>query len=155
VGVKHNSKGRVQYWNGFKFHVDVAEDGFPLSAITTSASLHDSQVAIPLAKKTAERTFACYTLMDKAYWAKAILEVHEQLGCVPIVPGKVTRAGEPTPLDPDRLERFKGRTVVERFYSMLKDRLGGRSVMVRGHAKVHLHLMLGLLACAALVVLRC
>jgi hypothetical protein len=155
TGVKHNSKGRVQYWHGYKLHVDVAEDGLPLAALTTSASLHDSQAAIPLSKMSHERCFGCYKLMDKAYWAKPILDFERSLGSVPIVPGKVTRAGDPRPLDPDRKKRFKDRTGVERFNSMMKDHLGARFVRVRGHAKVHLHLMTGVLACAALVILRC
>ena len=37
------------------------------------------------------------------------------------------------------------RTVVERAYSRLKDEFGACSVRVRGHAKVHLHLMLGVI----------
>jgi K+-transporting ATPase c subunit len=35
--------------------LDVNDDGLPISVVTTSASLHDSQVAIPLAKLTAQR----------------------------------------------------------------------------------------------------
>jgi hypothetical protein len=155
TGVKHNSKGRAQYWDGYKLHVDVTEDGFPLAALTTSASVHDTQAAVPLSKKSNERCFGCYKLMDKAYWSKPIIQFEMGQGSVPIVPGKVTRAGDPLPLDPDRQERFKDRTVVERFNSRLKDNLGGRFVRVRGHAKVHLHLMMGVLACAALVILRC
>ncbi len=154
VGVKHNSKGRTQYWTGYKFHVDVGEDGMPFSATTTSASLHDTQVAIPLAKKSAERCQAFYTLMDKAYWSKDIAEFHRSIGIEPIVPDKTTRSKKAIPLDFHRQDRFKGRTVVERFFSRLKDNLGASHLRVRGHAKVHTHLMFGLLACAALVVLE-
>jgi len=154
VGVKHNSKGREQYWTGYKFHVDVAEDGMPLAAITSSASLHDSQVEIPLAKKSAELCAALYALMDKAYWAKPIVQFHLDSGIQPIVPGKTTKAGPAIPLESDRQSRFKGRTVVERFFSRLKDCLGATNVRVKTHGKVHLHLMFGLLACAALVLLE-
>lgn len=34
---------------------------------------------------------------------------------------------------------------MERAYSRLKDSFGARYVRVRGHAKVHLHLMLGVI----------
>jgi len=38
----------------------------PISAVLTSASLHDSQVAIPLATMTTQRVTYCYELMDSA-----------------------------------------------------------------------------------------
>jgi hypothetical protein len=53
VGTKIDSKGNKRHWVGYKFHVDVGDGGIPLSAVTTSASVYDSQVAIPLAKMTA------------------------------------------------------------------------------------------------------
>lgn len=51
-GTKKNTKGHTEFWNGFKLHLDVNDFGTPLSAVLTSASLHDSQVAIPLMKMT-------------------------------------------------------------------------------------------------------
>ena len=55
VGTKNNSKGYKVSWTGYKLQVDVADGGIPISAILTSASTHDSQVAIPLAKMSSER----------------------------------------------------------------------------------------------------
>ena len=55
VGVKRDAKGHQESWNGYKLHIDAADGGVPLSCILTSASLHDSQVAIPLATLTAAR----------------------------------------------------------------------------------------------------
>ena len=69
-GCKRNSKGKTQYWRGYKFHIAVADGDFPIAACLTSASGH------------------------------------------------------------------------------LHDAYGGRTVRVRGHAKVLLHLMLGLLVIA-------
>ena len=43
-------------------------------------------------------------------------------------------------------QRYKERTAVERAYSRLKDDFGGRHVRVRGHCKVHAHIMFGVLA---------
>ena len=37
-------------WIGYKLHLDVADGDIPISGLLTSASLHDSQAAIPLAK---------------------------------------------------------------------------------------------------------
>jgi hypothetical protein len=56
--------------------------------VLTSASVHDSQVAIPLATMSTQRV-TCYELMDSAYWAQHIKENSRQLGHVPIVEPKV------------------------------------------------------------------
>ena len=54
VGVKNNAKGVRETWVGYKLHIDAADGGVPVSGLLTSASLHDSQAAIPLASLTAE-----------------------------------------------------------------------------------------------------
>ena len=68
-----------------KLHLDTADCGVPLSAILTSASVHDSQVAIPLAMMTAGRVTNLYDLMDSAYDAREIHQTSERLGHVPII----------------------------------------------------------------------
>ena len=55
VGTKKNSKGYKSTWVGYKLHIDVADGQIPIGCILTSASLHDSQAAIPLATMSAER----------------------------------------------------------------------------------------------------
>ena len=62
----------------YKLHVDTADGGIRVSCIMTSASTHDSQVAIPLGTLTAGRVENLYDLMDAAYdsieiWAYSIL----------------------------------------------------------------------------------
>ena len=74
VGAKKNSKGHKQAWIGYKLHVDVNDCGLPISAAMTAASLHESQVAIPLMKMTSERIDYLYDLMDSAYDAQPIYE---------------------------------------------------------------------------------
>jgi len=37
-------------WRGYKLHLDCVDGDIPVSAIVTSASVHDSQVAIPLSQ---------------------------------------------------------------------------------------------------------
>ena len=49
-GRKKNSKGKILQWRGYKLHLDVADGDVPISAILTSASVYDNQVAIPLAQ---------------------------------------------------------------------------------------------------------
>src|ERR1700731_1462389 len=48
VGCKKNRKGYKETWNGYKLHLDVARGQIPVSCVLTSASVHDSQVAIHL-----------------------------------------------------------------------------------------------------------
>ncbi len=153
VGTKIDSKGNRRYWVGYKFNVDVADRGLPISALTTSASLHDSQVAIPLARMSAERVTSWYDLMDSAYDAELIYQVSRELGHVPIIePNDRGHAVEP--MEPDRERRYDNRTAAERFFSRLEDDYGGRMIRVRGQPKVHLHLMFGLLAVFAEAILR-
>jgi len=64
VGTKRNAKGYKESWRGYKMHIDTADGDVPVSCILTSASLHDSQAAIPLARMTAERVDHRYELMD-------------------------------------------------------------------------------------------
>ena len=125
--------------------------------VLTGASVHDSQVAIPLATMSASRVQYCYELMDSAYDAVEILEHSRETGHVPIVDPKAVRQPKSTflPGKPKRQlswaesDRFRERTMVERVYSRLKDEFGGRYVRVRGASKVMAHLMFGVLALTA------
>ena len=69
---------------GYKLHLDTIDGGIPVSALVTSASLNDSQVAIPLATITGERIINCYDLMDAAYDVPTIIEHSQSLGHVPL-----------------------------------------------------------------------
>ena len=143
VGAKLNAKGHLTFWIGYKMHLDVNDAGLPITAVTTSASVHDSQVAIPLEKLTAQRVTSLYALMDSAYDAKLIEQCCRSHGHVPIIDRK-RRRGEKPHWDPATAQRFKERTAVERANSRLKDHFGGRHLRVRGHAKAHSHLMFGI-----------
>src|SRR5579859_5088886 len=85
LGVKKNNQGTKQYWRGYKLHLDVADGQIPISAVLTSASVHDSQVAIPLMTLTSQRVVHLYELMDSAYDANAIHAHSRQLNHVPII----------------------------------------------------------------------
>src|SRR4051794_12212442 len=67
VGTKRNAKGHQESWIGYKLHIDTADGAIPLSCVLTAASVHDSQVAIPLATMTAAKVTNLYDLMDSAY----------------------------------------------------------------------------------------
>jgi hypothetical protein len=143
-GCKTDANGKTSFWKGVKVHVDWADGSIPLNAVTTSASMHDSQAAIPMMKQTSQRAISLYDEMDSAYDANLIHQVSRGLGHVPIIdihPRRTTAA----PFDPPTVERYKNRTAAERGNARLKDEFGGRHVRVRG-PKVHTHLMFGLLA---------
>jgi len=148
VGTKINAKGHKTSWIGYKLHVDSIDGDIPVSAILSSASLHDSQAAIPLAQMTAERITSLYDLMDAAYDAPQIKSYSVGLGHVPIIDTNLRR-GEKKEMDPAQAVRFRNRSTAERVNSNLKDNYGGRFVRVRGAAKVMTHLMFGLIAITA------
>lgn len=162
VGTKKNSKGHKETWIGYKLHIDMADGDIPISALLTSASVHDSQVAIPLAKMTADRITNLYDLMDAAYDCQPIKEFSMHLGHVPIIDinprsDKELKAELEAESKRRRLLnlkfpeelRYNERSGSERVNGRAKDDYGATTVRVRGHAKVYCHLMFGLLAMAA------
>jgi hypothetical protein len=162
-GRKTSSKGHQQYWRGYKLHWDVADGQIPISAVLTSASVHDSQVAIPLATMSSQRVTYCYELMDAAYDAGEIVAHSRAMNHVPIVDpahrGRKTKS-EFWPGPPRReltwaeADRYRERTLVERVNGRLKDEFGGRQIRVRGARKVMAHLMFGVLALTVDQLLR-
>jgi len=154
IGTKLNSKGHTEHWIGYKLHLDVADGQIPISAILTSASVHDSQVAIPLAQMTAQRVINCYDLMDAAYDAKPLRAFSAQLGHVPLIDFNRRTPGDLRDFSPCEAQRFRERTTVERVNGRLKDEFGARTIRVRGAKKVMEHLMFGLLALTAEQLLR-
>jgi hypothetical protein len=140
-------------WKGYKLHLDVSDGGIPLTALLTSASLHDSQAAIPLEKMTAQRVKSLYSLMDSAYDAKEIRKVVEGEDKVALI-SPHNRQGQTNWLTPAQQQRFRERSTVERTYARLKDDFGARHVRVRGAAKVMAHLMFGVLALTAEQLVR-
>jgi Transposase DDE domain/Transposase domain (DUF772) len=153
-GCKTNSQGNQEFWIGYKLHLDIADGQVPISCVLTSASVHDSQVAIPLARMTADRVTNLYDLMDCGYDSQHIREYSQRLGHVPIIDRQKRGSEQPAPLDPAQKLRFRERTTAERVYSRLKDQFGGRFVRVRGHAKIMAHVMFGVLALTVDQLLR-
>ena len=167
VGVKQGAKGHQESWVGYKLHLDVADGGIAISCLLTSASLHDSQAAIPLATLTAARVTNLYDLMDVAYDAPEIRAHSASLGHVPIIAVNPRRSASHkrdlhTEAQARRAvghvypeqRRYRERTTVERVNGRLKDDFGGRQVGVRGHAKVLCHLMFGMVALTVEQLLR-
>ena len=165
TGAKRNAKGHVINWTGYKLHIDTADGDIPISCLLTSASVHDSQAAIPLASITAGRVTSLYDLMDSAYDAPEIWDKSRALGHAPIIDAKPRRgckaqavaeelARRRAGYEPAEVIRYNERTAAERVNGALKDSYGGRTVRVRGHAKVFCHLMFGILALTAEQLMR-
>ena len=147
-GTKKDSKGKKQTWRGYKLHLDTIDGDIPISWLVTSASLHDSQAAIPLAQMSAGRVTSLYDLADAAYDAKEIRQMSERLGHVAIIDHN-PRRGEKKEFAPAQAIRYRQRSSAERVNSHLHDNHGGRHIRVRGAAKVAAHLSFGLLVIAA------
>lgn len=153
VGTKKNSKGYKTTWIGYKLHLDCIDGDIPISAILSSASLHDSQAAIPLAQMSCERVTNLYDLMDAAYDSPEIHAFSESLGHRPIIDNN-PRRGEKILMDTATKSRFAERSSAERVNSNLKDNYGGRTVRVKGASKVMAHLMFGVVSIAAMQIFR-
>jgi hypothetical protein len=152
-GSKCNAQGYKNSWNGYKLHIDTADCGIPVSALLSSASMHDSLAAMPLALMTAERVTNCYDLMDAAYCSSVLREHSRSLGHVPLIDHN-PRKGEKIEFTPSEAQRYKERSQAERTNASLKDDYGGRFVRVRGNSKVMSHLMFGMLALTAEQLMR-
>jgi hypothetical protein len=152
-GVKQDTHGKRHFWVGYKAHIDWADCGYPLAVVLTSASTHDSQVAIPMAKNLASKRTVFYEIMDTAYDANEIIEAIDELNHRPII-AIHSRRKNALPFDPATEERYKVRTVAERGNSRLKDGFGCRHIRVRGATKVLQHVMFGVLALSADVLLK-
>ena len=152
---------------GYKLHVDTADGGIPISCIMTSASTHDSQVAIPLGTLTAGRVENLYDLMDAAYdsieiWAHCILLGHKPI--IDVNPRRSVDMQEALKQEkkarrtlglffPEE-RRYVERSGSERINGRLKDEFGGRHVRVRGYDKVLAHLMFGMTVLTASQLMR-
>ena len=166
-GVKKDSRGNLMHWNGYKLHLDTIDGDIPVSAIVTSASVHDSQVAIPLATVTAKRITNCYDIMDAGYDDLCIFEHSKSLGHVPLIK-KNPRSSKESQRElkeenlarkilnwmPAEVVRCNARSGSERANSRIKDEFGALHIRVRGHTKVTCHLMFGVLVLAADQLIR-
>jgi hypothetical protein len=167
VGAKRNARGHQESWIGYKLHIDTADGEIPVSCVLTAASVHDSQVAIPLATITAGRVTNLYDLMDSAYDVAAIKQHSRNLNHVPIIdvnPRAAPGLKQELADEAKRLRRvghrmaeqvrYGERSTAERVNGGLKDNHGGRTVRVRGPDKVMCHLMFGILSFTVLQLVR-
>jgi len=161
-GGKKDSKGNAMYWTGYKLHVATIDGGIPVSAIVTSASMHDSQAGIPMLALTTKKIINCYDLMDSAYDIPQISEYSKLLNHIPLIDKNPRRNKELQAVKENEAKarkvlnwapaedvRYNARSGVERSNSRLKDEFGACRFRVRGHVKVTCHLMFSILVLAA------
>lgn len=153
VGTKIDSKEHKTSRIGCKPRIDTIDGDIPVSAILTSASLHDSQAAIPPAQMTAQRIGNLYDLKDSAYDAATMKDFSMKPGHVPII-GRNQRRGEKKGMSPAEKIRYAQRSSAGRVNPDLKDNHGGSGIRVRGAAKVMTRLMFGLIVITANQLIR-
>jgi len=167
VGCKRNSKGHTETWIGYKLHIDTLDNGTPVSSVVTSASVHDSQVAIPLMCMTSNRVTYLYDVMDSAYDSELIRSKSISMNHIPLIDKNLRRDVKLRIEMSDERRgqrllgieyavdaRYKERTVSERTNSRMRGEFGADNVYVRGNCKVSCHLAFGLLALAADQIVR-
>ncbi len=144
-GRRQNSQGRKERRRGCKLHLDTIDGDIPVSAILTSAGLHDSQAVIPLAQMSAGRIINLHDLADAAYDAKEIRAMSARLGHVPIIDDNPGR-GEKREFSPAEAVCYRERSGGERVNAHLHEEHGGRHVCVRGLVVIAAGQMLRMLA---------
>ena len=165
-GAKKGSNGFKMTWKGHKLHVAVDDNAIPISAILTSASLNDCEVAIPLLKKVSKSARHLYCLFDSAYDVKELKEFANIMGTVAIIDEharskkqKEEKQAEKLARKTFKLEtakdrRYKQRFSKERFNGSFKDFYGGNNIFYKGHKKIFCNSMFGILAYTAICLLN-
>lgn len=165
-GKKKKPHGKYVVWKGYKLHLATDDFGIPLAAEVTAASLNDNQVAIPLAIKTDKVVDNFYDLMDSAYDVTGIHEHSRSLGHVPIIDcmsyctkhkiekEREKKARKVLGWEPSEALRYKERKKCEKTNGTIKDFYGADQIWYRGYAKVNCHVMFGVLALTASMLLN-
>lgn len=138
-GCKINSQGNPDHWRGYKLHADFSDEGIPVSFMLTAASVHDSQVAIPLTLISTGRVTYLYELMDAGYDMPEIKIASRGCNHAPIIRPNNRRSKVRRELDPASARRYWNRTTAERGFSELKDNYGIEKSRFRGYAKIKAH----------------
>src|SRR5699024_3642583 len=103
-GVKKNSKGKNEFWYGYKAHLAVsASSQYILQSLVSSGNLNDGKAAIPLLKGMEERlSFPAvrYQTMDAGYDYEPIYQQVYQMNQQSII--AYNKRNEPEPLGFDK-----------------------------------------------------
>ena len=122
--------------------------------MVTGASVHDSQVAIPLERMTEARVTHLYSLMDAAYDSDTIRCFIQERGLVPLIDRNKRKVDTRPGFDPTSQHRYAIRATVERTNSHLKDWFLSSPCFVKGFKKVSFQVMCGVLCLTAIKILQ-
>lgn len=153
VGVKQNAQGYRTTWNGGKLHLSVVDGDIPITAVYTSASVHDSSVAVPMIQKSSAAVNYLYDLCDAAYDSAIIRNASVSLNHRPLIdlnPRNSSKRKEEIAAakqEKEKLQalnlyndsdeqRYNHRSSVERVNGNLKDNYGCRNFYYQGALKV-------------------
>jgi hypothetical protein len=163
VGIKQNAKGNRSKWVGGKLHLTVVDGDIPVTAIYSSASVHDSSLALPMIKETSSKINYLYDLQDAAYDSSIIRAHAINKGHRPIIdinPKNSKALKEQIALAKSEKEilqslnlynnsdhhHYNQRSRVERVNAYLKDNFGCDKIYYHGAKKVASVLAFGVLS---------
>ena len=118
---KQNSKGKRQWFIGYKAHLATDDFGVTIAYAVTGACVHDCKVAVPLMKMASQRTDFFYALMDKGSLNPDINAYADMIGRKVIIDQRAHRSVAALPMEKAYAARYRARTTVERSNSELKD----------------------------------
>ena len=153
-GGKKDSKGKTLYWPGYKLHLDVTDMGIPVTAFVTGANVHDSQVAIPMEKRTERTVTHLYSLMDAAYDVSEIRNYIKNKGRIALIDFNKRQKSDLRIMSPSEKEKYKIRSTVERTNFHLKDWFIPDKIYVKGYKQVNCVLMTAVLCLSAVKILQ-
>ena len=148
IGIKKDAKGHRNKWRGGKLHISSVDGDIPITAIYSSASVHDSSLALPMMQETSSRVNYLYDLNDAAYHADIIKTFSEKNGHIQIVDinpknsQKLRNEIEAEKMlvtmgfDTTKSNHYSNRSSVERINGYLKDNFGCRQIYYQGATKV-------------------
>ena len=153
TSIKQNSKGNRHRWTGGKLHLSVVDGDIPITALYSSATVHDSSLALPLIKESSQKVIYLYDLADAAYDNSIVKDYSKRHNHRPIIdvnPKNSKKLKAKIALDKSEKKilsalnlynnsddmHYNQRSSVERVNAYLKDSYGCSKIYYQGAQKV-------------------
>ena len=153
TSIKQNSKGNRHRWIGGKLHLSVVDGDIPITALYSSATVHDSSLALPLIKQSSQKVTYLYDLADAAYdntIIKNFSKLHNHRPIIDVNPKNSKKLKAKIALEKSEKKILGGlnlyndsedlhynqRSSVERVNAYLKDSYGCSKIYYQGAQKV-------------------
>ncbi|GIT99493.1 transposase [Sulfurovum sp. TSL1] len=153
TSIKQNSKGNRHRWIGGKLHLSVVDGDIPITALYSSATVHDSSLALPLIKQSSQKVTYLYDLADAAYDNKIVKnysELHNHRPIIDVNPKNSKKLKAKIALEKSEKKilgalnlyndsddiHYNQRSSVERVNAYLKDSYGCNKIYYQGAQKV-------------------